>query len=119
MKRSRTAFRLGWVALSCVVGLTACRDNGLRDRNLPLEEARHREFGYPVYQPATNNPALAMGGRHWIRALPIETVPAHLLSPVGNADGTPLYALRGASAPYSRLYAPVSEGRWLPYVRLN
>jgi hypothetical protein len=119
MERRAAAPKLVVLVLSCIVGAAGCRDNGLADRNLPLEEAQHREYGYAVYQSAANNPALAMGGRHWVRSLPVETVPARMLAPVGNAEGTPLYALRGQSAPYSRLYAPVSEDRWLPHVRLN
>jgi hypothetical protein len=119
MKRSGAAMRTALTAVLCIAGLSACRDNGLRDRNLPFDEARDREFRYSVYQPIANNHAVAMGGRHWIRALPVETIPSRLLVQVGNAEGTLLFARRGEEAPYGRLYSPVSNNRWLPYVRLN
>ena len=119
MRQTGAAVRIWLMAILCVGGLSACRDNGLPDRNLPLEEARHREFRYEVYEAAQVNPPLAMGGRHWIRSLPVETVPSRLLVQVGTAEGTRLFALRGEEAPYSRLYAPVSQDRWAPYLRLN
>jgi hypothetical protein len=111
--------RIWLLALVCAAAMSACRDNGLPDRNLPLEEARAREFRYPAYQASENNAPVAMGGRHWIRSLPVETVPARMLVQIGNAEGTPLYALRGQQAPYSRLYSPVSQDRWMTYLRLN
>jgi hypothetical protein len=119
MKRGSGAARLGLLAAVCIATLTACHEGGLPDRNLPLQEARHREFRYPAYQPVANNPQIALAGRHWARSLPVESIPDRLLVPVGSADGTPLYALRGARAPYSRLYSPVGDGRWVPYLRLN
>jgi hypothetical protein len=119
MKRNGAAARSMLVALLCVTGLSACRDNGLPDRNLPLDAARNREFRYSVYDHTANNPPIAMGGRHWMRTLPVETVPGRMLVQVGNADGTLLFARRGEEAPYSRLYSPVSTDRWLTYVRLN
>jgi hypothetical protein len=70
---------------------------GLPDRNLPLEEARHREFRYPAYQPAADNAPVAHGRPALDPSLPVETIPSQLLVPVGNAKGTQLYALRGAA----------------------
>jgi hypothetical protein len=119
MRRKGAALRVWLVTIACAAALSACRDVGLPDRNLPLEEAQNRELSYQVYEPSASRPALAMGGRHWIRSLPVEAVPSHLLVPIGTAGGTTLYALRGAEAPYSRLYSPVAGGRWAPYLRLN
>jgi hypothetical protein len=119
MKRVRGVVRLAVLAVGVALGLGACHEGGLPDRNLPLQQARHREFRYPAYQPATDNAPVALAGRHWARSLPVETIPVRLLVPVGAADGTQLYALRHDQAPYSRLYAPVGEGRWAPYLRLN
>jgi hypothetical protein len=106
------------LAMTSVLGLTACRDSGLPDRNLPLQEARHRQYSFVAYEPA-NQPPIAFAGRHWIRSLPIETIPVARLEAVGAVDGTELFALRGARTPYSRLYAPAGEDRWAPYLRLN
>lgn len=119
MRRESAAPRVWLVAIACVTVLSACRDNGLPDRNLPLAEAQHREFGYQVYEPSANNRAIALGGRHWVRSLAVETIPARLLVPVGTAEGTQLFALRNEATPYSRLYSPVSQNRWSPYLRLN
>jgi hypothetical protein len=117
MKRVRGVRAL--VAAVAVLSLGACRDSGLPDRNLPLQEARHREFRYPAYQPTAGNTPVALAGRQWMRQLPLETIAQDMMVPVGDADGTMLYAVRGARAPYSRLYAPVGEDRWAPYLRLN
>ena len=119
MKRGGAALRLGLVAIACAAGLSACRDNGLPDRNLPLQEAQHREYGYPVYQSSSETPAIAMGGRHWMRSHAVETIAPHVLVPVGAAEGTQLFARRGEQAPYSRLYAQLAPDRWALYLRLN
>jgi hypothetical protein len=119
MKRGTAAPRLAMIALAAVTGVAGCKDSGLPDRNLPVEEARQREYGYPVYQPAADAAPVAAGGRLWIRSLPVETIPAHLLEPVADAQAVRLYALRGTGTPYSRLYAPAGDGRWTPYLRLN
>jgi hypothetical protein len=108
-----------WVAAACVVVTSACHEGGLPDRNLPLQEARHREYGYVVYQPVANNPQLALAGRHWMRSLPVETIPQSLMVPVGSAEGVALHAVRGRGAPYSRLYEQVGPDRWVPYLRVN
>jgi hypothetical protein len=119
MRGVRSSARLGMLALAAVVGLTACRDSGLPDRNLPFQEARNRQFAYPAYQPLANNAPVAAAGRHWIRSAAVEQIPAGKLVPVATADGVQLYAVRGARAPYSRLYAPVGQDRWAPFLPLN
>ncbi|HEX2166633.1 MAG TPA: hypothetical protein VHG09_05285 [Longimicrobiales bacterium] len=119
MRRRTTALRVGLVMIACATGLSACRDNGLEDRNLPLEEAQNRVNRYPVYERSGDSPALAMGGRHWIRSQTEEKIAPHVLVPVGTVEGTQLFARRGADAPYSRLWAQVSEDRWTPYLPLN
>ncbi|HSK18339.1 MAG TPA: hypothetical protein VK912_04320 [Longimicrobiales bacterium] len=119
MRRAGVPMRAWVVVIACAAGLSACRDNGLADRNLPLEEAQNREYGYQVYQAAPATPAIAMGGRHWVASQTVETIPAHVLVPVGTAEGTQLFARRGEEAPYGRLWAQVSQDRWTPYLRLN
>lgn len=119
MNRQSRTVRLWPLVLAGTLALTACRDSGLPDRNLPVDQARHREFGYPGYQATAGSTPIAIAGRHWIRSLPVETIPARLLEPVGNADGMAVYALRGARPPYSRLYTPISDDRWAPLLRLN
>jgi hypothetical protein len=110
------ARRLGVAAL-VVLGLGACRDSGLPDRNLPLDEARFREFRYPAYQPLAQSAPVAAAGRVWIGAASVETVPQRLLTPVATVEGVVLYGLRNQVNP-GRLYAPVGEDRWQPYLRL-
>jgi hypothetical protein len=107
------------MGIVAIMGLAACQDVGLPDRNLPLQEARHRQYGYPTYQPAAEQEQIAAAGRHWMASLPVERIPDRLLVPVGNTNGTPLYALRGSDAPHSRLYARAGDGRWRPFLRLN
>jgi hypothetical protein len=119
MKRGMGAPRLAAITLAAAIGVAGCKDSGLPDRNLPVEEARQREYGYPAYQPAADPAPVAAAGRLWIRSLPVETIPSHLLEPLAATQTVQLYALRGTSAPYSRLYAPAGDGRWIPYLRLN
>jgi hypothetical protein len=107
------------VVLAMAAGLTACRDSGLPDRNLPLQEARHRQYTYPAYQPLANNAPVAAAGRHWLRSSAVETIPAGVLVPVAAVDGTQLYAVRNARTPHDRLYARLGEDRWAPYLRIN
>lgn len=111
--------RLGMLALACVAVLTACKDSGLPDRNLPFQEARNRQFAYPAYQPLANAAPVAAAGRHWLPSAAVEQIPSNVLVPVATVDGRQLYAVRGAQAPFSRLYAPAGPGRWTPYLRLN
>jgi hypothetical protein len=118
MREVRGSTRLMMLVL-LGVALTACKDSGLPDRNVPLQEARHRQYSYPTYQPLANNAPVAAAGRHWVRSAAVEEIPAGVLVPVASVDGTQLYAVRGAQAPYSRLYAPVGTNRWAPYLRLN
>lgn len=119
MKRRSGRSGAWLLVIACAAGLSACRDNGLADRNLPLDQAQNREYGYPVYETSEDTPTLAMGGHHWVRSQAEETIAAHVLVPVGTTDGTQLFARRGEEAPYSRLYAQISEDRWAPYLRLN
>jgi hypothetical protein len=118
MRVRRAATRVAVVVL-CGAGHAGCRDSGLAGKNLPREDARHRESRYPAYQPAADHTPIALAGRHWVGTLPIESLPDRLLVPVGSGNGETLYAPRGRQTPYSRLYARVGEGRWRPYVRLD
>ena len=119
MKRRDAAPRLWVLALACVAVFAGCRDNGLRDRNLPLAEAQNREFRYAVYESSPDARPVAVGGRHWMRSHAVEDIADNVLVPVGTTDGTQIYARRGDEAPYSRLYAEVSHGRWSPLMPLN
>jgi hypothetical protein len=119
MKRARRALLKMAVVVGCGATLAGCRDSGLPGKNLPLQQARHREFRYPAYQRSPENVPVAAVGYHWIPGPPPETIPERLLTPVGAAGGQTLYAPRGQQAPHSRLYARASDGRWRPYVRLN
>lgn len=111
--------RPGLAVLALAVGLAGCRDSGLPDTNLPLQEAQHREFAFPAYQPLADNVPVVVEGRRWIRSAAVEEIPDRLLTPVATVDGTQLYAVRGMRAPYHRLYARVGPGRWAPFLRLD
>lgn len=119
MRGRRRAGRFWIIALAGVAGLAGCRDNGLPDRNLPLQEARHRTYGYPVYENTADHRQIVLAGRHWMPSLPIERIPDRLLVPVGGDAQTQLFAVRGSAQPYSRLYARAGAGQWQPFLRLN
>ncbi|NJD10458.1 MAG: hypothetical protein FIB01_08510 [Gemmatimonadetes bacterium] len=97
-----------------------CRDVGLPDRNLPLDQAEQRTYGYPVYQALPDSaPVLQVAGHRWQATAPIETIEARLLAAVGNANGTAVYALTWDKPPYDRLYALVGENRWRVIERID
>jgi hypothetical protein len=118
MRRVRGAVR-GAALLLAVVTLAGCRDSGLPDRNLPVEEARTREFGYSVYQAAPEARPVAAAGRHWIRSAPEERIRPQLMTPVAADGDVQLYAPRHARPPYDRLYSPAGADLWTPWLRLN
>jgi hypothetical protein len=114
--------RLGVLGLGLglvLAGLAGCKDSGLPDRNLPVREARQRAYAYPAYERTAGNAPVAAAGRNWIRSLTEETIPEHLMVPVGAGAETQLFAVRGSREPYSRLYARVGDDRWAPYLRLD
>lgn len=119
MRHTRSAPRLGLLAITCVAVLAGCKDNGLRDRNLPLAEAQNRQFRYAVYETTADAPVVTVGGRNWMRSHAFEDIAAHVLVPVGTAAETQLYARRSDQVPYSRLYAQEPDGRWAPWLRVN
>jgi hypothetical protein len=94
-------------AVAMVAMLGGCRDSGLPDRNLPLEEARTRPFRYSVYEPASV-PPVRVADRDWIAAgLPM-SIPQRLLTPV-TPDGN-VFALASDASPWTRLYRRSAAG---------
>jgi hypothetical protein len=109
--RTRRSF-LALAAMAAAIPV-GCRDNGLPDRNLPLDQAQNRTYNYPVYQAYQGEvPVWELGGQRWQATAPIETIESRLLQAVAHAGGTPVYALAWDREPYDRLYTPVGENRW-------
>jgi hypothetical protein len=107
------------VAVLAVLPL-GCRDVGLPDRNLALDQAQHRTSSYPAYQPYAGEVEVwEVAGQRWQATAPIETNESRLLQSVANASGTPVYALAWDRAPYDRLYTPVGENRWRVIERVD
>jgi hypothetical protein len=100
--------------IAATAALSACRDSGLPDRNLPLAAAEQRTFGYPTYQPMGQalTEVWELDGRRWQLSGHIEAIPQGQLRSVANANGTSMYALQWDEAPVDQLYTPVGEGRW-------
>lgn len=114
--------RAGWlVVLVGGLGLSACRDNGLRpEMNRPLDQAVNAETaGYRVYDPSPENRPISIEGRAYIGSASVERIPPRMMEPAGTVDGVTLYRLRGSEAPHPRLYADAGNGEWRPYLRLN
>jgi hypothetical protein len=108
------------IVAACALALAACKDNGLKDRNLPLAEAQYREFRYPSYQAMPDNLPIGLAGQHWLSSSAVMRITPSLLVPVGdNGSGTTLYALKGATAPFDRIYAPAGGNSWHPLLRIN
>jgi len=108
------------VTAACALALGACKDNGLKDRNLPYTEAQHREFRYAAYQAMPDNMPVSLHGQHWLGSSEVMRITPSLLVPVGdNGSGTTLYALKGAKAPYDRIYSSAGGNSWHPLLRIN
>ncbi len=101
-----------FAATLVLLGLGACKDSGLLNRNSPLAEAMHRPSRYPVYE--ATSPAstfiVRVGGQSWITAGQPEAIPQALLKPVATAQGVQLYALVWDQSPYTRLYVSAEDG---------
>jgi len=116
----RAARHLAWPALAVAGLLAGCRDNGLPDRNLPLDEAEQRTYGYPLYQTfAQGAGEWEFAGQRWQETAPVVTIEPRLLQPVDTAAGIPVYALAWDRPPYDRLYAPAGENHWRVIERVN
>jgi hypothetical protein len=118
----RAARRARGAGLLLVTGALSlgCRDNGLPDRNLPLDQAQRRTFNYPAYQPYAGAVEVwELAGHRWQASARVETIQARLLRSVANANGTAVYALSWDQPPHDRLYTPVGENRWLVIERVQ
>lgn len=120
---SRDGGRVGALALLVLIGATGCVDSGLPGKNLPLAEARHREWSYPLYQEAVQPSGLpdliSFDGRTW--ALQAMNWPEMglegaltrdptLLQAVPTAAGASLEALAWDEAPYDQLFMATPAG---------
>lgn len=115
-------WRLPAVALLALSGITGCVDSGLPDKNLPLEEARHREWSYPVYQAAVqpsglpelvsfNESTWALQAAAWSEYGMESTLTRDPALLEGVSTGaTRLQALRWDTAPYDRLFLATPGG---------
>ncbi len=102
------------VAAAIVLTAAGCRDSGLPDRNLPLEEAEQRALHYSLYEAAPAG-AIVHDGAEWVVAgLPMK-ISAGLLVPI-DVEGGEAFALATDAAPHDRLYVRSGEG-WIPLAR--
>ena len=105
---------------TAILALAGCKDSGLPDRNLPLEEAEHRapdalvQAVHPETRPddgADAHGAMSMatrpitvGEQTFIASGTPVTMDAAGLSQVGSVGGMSFMAAPGDEAPYDRLY---------------
>lgn len=114
-------------ALLAVLAAVGCKDSGLPDRNLPLEEARHRVWSYPLYDVvvAPGLPLLvnvdetvwALQARPAFYSLESAIVPETMTN-TATAGRAALQALTWDEAPFDRLYASTEAGRSVTYERV-
>lgn len=115
---SRTARLMA--AAACVLAISACKDVGLKDRNLPLGEARDRQFRYSAYDAMPDNLPVSVNGQHWLGSSEIVRITPSLLIPIGEDGlGTMLYAVKAGNAPYDRVFASAGGNQWRPFLRVN
>ena len=115
--------------LLALIAFTGCVDSGLPDKNLPLEQARHREWSYPIYleavQPSGLPELVSFNESTW--ALQAAAWPEYGLESALTRDPTllrsvatgaaPLQALRWDTAPFDRLFL-ASPGGLRTYERV-
>jgi hypothetical protein len=100
-----------------LVALTGCRDSGLPDRNLPLQEAEQRQWRYPLYASGVTSSTIRHDGADWAIAGAPVVAPARMFAAVGGEGGRTVHALTNDSPPYDRLYLQTDTG-WRPYARI-
>ena len=117
---SRT-WRIGAVALLAAIS-SGCVDSGLPGKNLPLDEARFREWSYPLYEMAVHPSGLpdliSFDDGTWaLMAAPhrkggmesaLERSP-QLLRPVSGGEAQ-FMALAWDTPPYNRLFLRAPSG---------
>ncbi len=111
----RTIGGRGTAALLLVGAVLGCRDVGLQG-NIPLQEAENRQYRYATYEmtEAAGHGAnvVRFDARNWMASAVLERIPERLLRPVGDADGTPVFAPVWTEPPYASIYAPAGRGHW-------
>lgn len=121
------------VFLSMIVMSTgACVDSGLPGKNLPLEEARHKQPRYPMYseapEMATDFASIQLADNTWLirpiapQSLGLQMAYAKsntLMRPDANMNGVGFYTLTWDSAPYDRVFASVDGRNFAVYERVQ
>ena len=115
------------VALLAVLAAVGCKDSGLRDRNLPLEEARHRVWSYPLYDVvvAPGLPLLvnvdetvwALQARPAFYTLASATIPQTMTTRTASGIAV-LQTLAWDEAPFDRFYVTTPTGEAVTYERV-
>ncbi|HEX6590247.1 MAG TPA: hypothetical protein VF039_14670 [Longimicrobiales bacterium] len=129
-------------ATIAVVAVAGCKDSGLPDRNLPIDEAAHRapdalvQAVHPETRAgaegaaamptdeahagaATQSRAITIGEQTFLPAgMPMDVDPA-LLTQVGAGGGMSFHAVRGDEAPYDRVFMTHPGGRYITYMPVH
>ena len=133
-------------ATLAIVALAGCKDSGLPDRNLPIDEATRRPpdalvqavhpetragqaahgetpadeaHGGAAGSAAMTSRAIRIGDQTFLPAgMPTDVDPA-LLSQVGAGGGMSFHAVRGDDAPYDRVFMTHPGGRYITYMPVH
>lgn len=128
--------RASLFATVAIVGLGACKDSGLPDRNLPIDEAQHRapdalvEAVHAESRPAADaahgagvmtdgTRPITIGDQIFAasgRPMPMD---AAGLTQVGSVGGMGFFAGRDDTAPYDQLYMAHGESGYVTYVPVH
>ena len=120
---------------AAIVGLAACKDSGLPDRNLPFDEAAHRapdalvQAVHPETRPDAGTDAhggmstatrpIAIGEQTFVAAGQPSNMDAAALTRVGGVGGMSFFAATGDDAPYDRLYMAHGDQGYITYMPLH
>jgi len=105
---------LACVVACSILALAGCRDSGLPDRNLPLDQAEQRALPYSLHEPAPAG-GIRYDGAEWVVAGRPMQISASLLVPV-EVEGGEAWALATDAPPRDRLYVNSGDA-WTPLAR--
>ena len=119
-----------------IIALAGCKDSGLPDRNLPIDEAQHRapdalvQAVHPESRPEAEGAEahagmsmatrpITIGGQTFAASGTPASMDAAGLTQVGSVGGMGFFAARGDDAPYDRLYMAHGEQGYVTYVPMH
>ena len=87
------------------------------EKGCPIKEMGPERTDCLDNQPwYTNNEAISVDGKNWLQFGDVQSASMDQLEQVGEYQGVPVFAKKGAKRPHRELWLPLcDEGRFQPY----